>query len=46
LFKVEPFDVSVVLTTLLVLVRIGLAASIVPARRAAAVDPLVALRAE
>jgi predicted permease len=46
LFKVEPFDVTVVLTTSLVLVVSGLAASIVPARRAAAVDPLVALRTE
>ena len=46
LFKVQPFDVPVVLTTFLVLVAAGLAASIVPARRAAAVDPLVALRSE
>jgi putative ABC transport system permease protein len=46
LFQVQPWDVSVVLTTFLVLVASGLAASFVPARRAAAVDPLVALRTE
>lgn len=44
LFKVEPWDVSVFVTTFLVIVASGLAASLVPARRAAAIDPLVALR--
>ena len=44
LFKVEPWDVSVFLTAFLVIVASGLAASLVPARRAATVDPLAALR--
>ena len=46
LFNVQPLDGPVIVTTFLVLVASGLAASVVPARRAAAVDPLIALRTE
>jgi ABC-type antimicrobial peptide transport system permease subunit len=46
LFNVQPWDAPVMLTTFLVLVASGLTACVVPARRAAAVDPLVALRTE
>jgi putative ABC transport system permease protein len=46
LFRVQPWDGAVVLTTFVVLVGAGVAASLVPARRAAAVDPLVALGTE
>ena len=46
LFNVQPWDAPVILTTFLVLVASGLTASVVPARRAAAVDPLVALRTD
>ncbi len=46
LFEVQPNDIRVFLCALFVLAAAGLAASAVPARRAAAVDPLVALRCE
>jgi putative ABC transport system permease protein len=46
LFHVQPWDAPVFATTFLVLGIAGLAASLVPARRAAAVDPLTALRSE
>jgi hypothetical protein len=46
LYNVQPWDPSVLLTALAVLTLSGVTASLVPARRAAAVDPLVALRAE
>jgi predicted permease len=46
LYNVQPWDVPVLLTTFVALTVSGLAASLVPARRAAAVDPLVALRTE
>ena len=46
LYNVKPWDLPVTVTTFLVLVASGLGASVVPARRAAAVDPLVALRTE
>jgi len=46
LYNVQPWDAPVLLTTFAVLAASGLAASLVPARRAAAVDPLVALRTE
>jgi putative ABC transport system permease protein len=46
LFQVSPWDVSVYLGTFVVLTAAALVAMLVPARRASAVDPLVALRAE
>jgi putative ABC transport system permease protein len=44
LFETEPGDPRVFAAALVVLTLAGLAASAVPARRAASVDPLVALR--
>ncbi len=46
LFQVEPTDPRVFAGSLLVLVLAGLGASALPARRAAAIDPLIALRRE
>jgi predicted permease len=46
LFQVEPNDVRVFAAALTALAAAGLIASAVPARRAAAVDPLIALRHE
>ena len=46
LFGVQPTDPSIFLGALAALAAAGLLASAVPARRAASVDPLVALRAE
>src|SRR6185436_9102684 len=46
LFEVQPNDVGIFAAALAVLAFAGLLASALPARRAAAVDPLVALRAE
>jgi predicted permease len=46
LFQVQPNDVGIFAAALAVLASAGLLASALPARRAAAVDPLVALRAE
>ncbi|HET9752410.1 MAG TPA: FtsX-like permease family protein, partial [Myxococcales bacterium] len=46
LFGVPPSDPLSLLAALLVLCAVGLAATLVPARRAARVDPAVALRAE
>jgi putative ABC transport system permease protein len=46
LYGVRPADPFTYVTTTIALVAVALAASYVPARRAAAVDPLAALRAE
>jgi ABC-type antimicrobial peptide transport system permease subunit len=46
LFQVAPHDPAVYAATAALLLGIGLIAALVPARRAARVDPLVALRAE
>jgi putative ABC transport system permease protein len=46
LFEVEPTDIATYLAALAVLAAAGLAASAIPARRAASIDPLAALRHE
>jgi putative ABC transport system permease protein len=46
LFEVEPGDPQVIGTIVMVLIAIALLASWLPARRAASIDPLVALRDE
>jgi predicted permease len=46
LFEIEPADVRIFVAALAVLAAAGLVASAVPARRAALVDPLIALRQE
>jgi len=46
LFEVQPNDVGIFAAALGVLACAGLLASALPARRAASVDPLVALRSE
>jgi putative ABC transport system permease protein len=46
LFEVQPNDAGIFAGALIVLASAGLLASALPARRAAAVDPLVALRSE
>ena len=46
LFEVQPNDMRIFLGALAVLAVAGLAASVVPAHRAAGIDPLVALRCE
>jgi ABC-type antimicrobial peptide transport system permease subunit len=46
LFEVQPNDLGIFAAALAVLASAGLLASALPARRAAAVDPIVALRSE
>jgi putative ABC transport system permease protein len=46
LFEVEPTDPAAFLVAALVLVSVALASGVLPARRAAAVDPLIALRCD
>jgi predicted permease len=46
LFEIEPNDPRIFALAVLTLALVGLAASVVPARRAARVDPVIALRQE
>jgi predicted permease len=46
LFRIEPHDVRIYAAAVIVLLLAGLAAALLPARRAARVDPLIALRLE
>ncbi len=46
LYQVEPGDPQVIATIVALLIAVGLLASWLPARRAAAIDPMVALRDE
>jgi predicted permease len=46
LFQTEPADPRIFVAALATLTLAGLAASVIPARRAASVDPLIALRHE
>jgi ABC-type antimicrobial peptide transport system permease subunit len=46
LFRVEPFEPLTLVAPIVVLLVVGALAAAVPARRAASVDPMVALRDE
>jgi ABC-type antimicrobial peptide transport system permease subunit len=46
LFEVDPLDPAVIVLAALLIFALALAASLVPARRAAAVEPMQALRTE
>jgi ABC-type antimicrobial peptide transport system permease subunit len=46
LFGLSPTDAVTLMTAALLLLLVSIAAAVVPARRAASVDPLVALRSE
>jgi ABC-type lipoprotein release transport system permease subunit len=46
LFQVDPLDAAVIVLAAVSIFLLALAASILPARRAASVEPMQALRAE
>jgi ABC-type antimicrobial peptide transport system permease subunit len=46
LFEVQPTDPITMITVLVIVVGVALLASLIPARRAASVDPTIALRGE
>jgi putative ABC transport system permease protein len=46
LFQVSPFNPAIVAGAVGVLIAVGLAGCLLPARRAAAVEPMQALRSE
>jgi putative ABC transport system permease protein len=46
LFGITPFDAVTFITVAMILTAVALLASLIPARRAARVDPMVALRYE
>lgn len=46
LFQVDPLDPAVIVLAMLFILALALAASLVPARRAASIEPMQALRAE
>lgn len=46
LFQVSPYNSAIASTAVCVLVALGTAACLLPARRAASVDPMQALRRE
>ena len=46
LFQVDPVDPAVIVFAAISILLLALAASLVPARRAASIDPMEALRAE
>jgi ABC-type lipoprotein release transport system permease subunit len=46
LFQVSPFDPVVLVLAAIAVLALALMASVIPARRAAAVDPIQALRGE
>ena len=46
LFQVSPYNPTLVISTVCVLVVVGVGACLLPARRAAAVDPMQVLRSE
>jgi ABC-type lipoprotein release transport system permease subunit len=46
LFEVDPLDPAVIVLAALSIFALALAASLIPARRAAAIEPMQALRTE